>query len=534
METTKKKSLVRNSMISLGGFFVAKLLGLVYTIPLASILSSDAYMNYYGTAFRIYSYILQVFTAGFPMVVATLVAMYTTLDDPKTVLKVKKMSLRFLSLTGFLGMILLMLLATPLGRLVAGDENAYIMRNVLFLLSLALFLVPVLSAYRGYIQGLKEIEEYAFSQTFEQFVRVGFLLGTSCLLVYAFHTERVWALYAAVSATAVSALAGLIQIISYSKKTVTQLEAQAAVQTTKSVDTRKLFKDFIVLSIPYFTAAVLGYIDDPINSFLLPSALKLAGTSTADVNVILSAANYVGSKLISIPMIVSPGFTAAIIPHISSSLAEKDYRGIRKSVQQVLSIVLYIAIPISFCIFLYARPVYYVMFYTEDLALSSSVVKWVSLEGLFGAVMPIVTNLMLALQLRKTGLKSLLLYSIVKIILIVPCVMLMGFPGAVLCSVLGGLVLLYNNLRAIRQRYHVNFSVLPRQLLVIAAGCLCMWGVCVLLNHLGFEGAEGSKLICLLRLMVNGIASVSTFLVFTWVFQLPQTIFGLNRRDRNV
>lgn len=534
METSNKKSLVRNSMISLAGFFVAKLLGLIYTIPLATILSSDAYMNYYGTAFRIYSYILQIFTAGFPMVIATLVASYATLDDPRTVLRVKKISLRFLSISGFCGMVFLMLVSWPLGGLVAGSENAAIMRNVLIILSFALFFVPILSAYRGYIQGLKEIEEYAFSQTFEQFVRVGFLLGVSCILVYVFHTERVWALYASVAATSVSALAALFQVARYSKKSVTELSEAAKKQTTPAVNGRKLFRDFIVLSIPYFASAILGYIDDPLYSLALPGALKMSGASTANVDVILSAVNYVGSKLTAIPMIVSPGFTAAIIPHISSALAIHDYHTIRKSVTEILSIVLYIAAPISFCIFLYAKPVYYVMFYTNNLELSSNVVRWISLEGFIGSVLPILTNLMLVLQLRRKGLQSLILYSIVKIILIVPAVMMLGFPGVVICTAVAAVFFFWNNVSEIRKKYHVNFSALPRQALVIAAGLLVMLGVCTLFNHLGFEGASGSKLVCLFKMCVNGLFTVAAFGAFTWLLGLPQAVFGLKGKKSHV
>ena len=53
-----KKSVVLSGLVGTGGLFVAKLLGLVYSIPLSSILASDAYMGYYGNAYRIYNYIL--------------------------------------------------------------------------------------------------------------------------------------------------------------------------------------------------------------------------------------------------------------------------------------------------------------------------------------------------------------------------------------------------------------------------------------------------------------------------------------------
>ena len=50
-----KKSIILSGLVGTGGLFVAKALGLVYSIPFSSILQSDAYMSYYGTAYRIYS-----------------------------------------------------------------------------------------------------------------------------------------------------------------------------------------------------------------------------------------------------------------------------------------------------------------------------------------------------------------------------------------------------------------------------------------------------------------------------------------------
>ena len=162
-----KKSIILSGLVGTGGLFVAKLIGIIYAIPFSSILGNVKYMGYYGQAYNIYSYVLNVFTAGFPFAIATMVSKYTVLDDPKTVLLVKKVSIAMLSLLGFVGMLLLMAFSGVLAPLmVAGDPT--IMANVLRILAIALFFVPVLSAFRGYYQGLKEMGEYAFSQAFEQ------------------------------------------------------------------------------------------------------------------------------------------------------------------------------------------------------------------------------------------------------------------------------------------------------------------------------------------------------------------------------
>ncbi len=72
--STAKKSIVAGGLIGTGGFLIAKAIGLVYSIPFSSILGSDAYMSYYGSAYRIYSYMLNVFTAGAPIPFVSMVA----------------------------------------------------------------------------------------------------------------------------------------------------------------------------------------------------------------------------------------------------------------------------------------------------------------------------------------------------------------------------------------------------------------------------------------------------------------------------
>lgn len=271
-----KKSIIAGGLIGTGGFFIAKAIGLVYSIPFSSILGSDAYMSYYGSAYRIYSYLLNVFTAGAPMAIATMVAKYITRKNYKTALSVQRMSIVVMGLLGFLGMIVMLGLSGVLASAMSEgtSDGAAIMTRVLCLLSIAIFLVPILSAYRGFVQGCKEMEEYAYSQAFEQIFRVAFLLGVSCLLVYGFKLSSVYALYAAVLSTAVAAVAGIVQIARYTRHTEKDLRIHGHHQQEKAVPLKPLFKEFVLLCIPYLLFAVIGYANDIYDAILLPIGLK--------------------------------------------------------------------------------------------------------------------------------------------------------------------------------------------------------------------------------------------------------------------
>ena len=138
-----KKSIVLSGLVGTGGLFVAKLIGIIYAIPFSHILGNVDYMGFYGQAYNIYSYVLNVFTAGFPFAIATMIAKYMVLDDKKTVLMIKRLSISMMALMGFAGMVLMMAFSGFLApMMVAGD--ARIMANVLRILSIAIFSPPTL------------------------------------------------------------------------------------------------------------------------------------------------------------------------------------------------------------------------------------------------------------------------------------------------------------------------------------------------------------------------------------------------------
>lgn len=528
-----KKSLVVSGLVGTTGFFIAKAMGLVYTVPFSYILDSDAYMNYYGSAYRIYSYILNVFSAGFPFAIATLVAKYGTLKNYKTVLQVKRLSILFMALIGFLGMIFMMVLSAFIAPIMAdGADGIRIMTIVLCILSVAIFLVPILSAYRGFIQGCKEMEEYAFSQAFEQLFRVGFLLSAACLCVYVFNMERVWALYSAVASTSVAALAGLIQIMRFSKKTSAAIEEDAKAQTEKAIPIEPLFKEFFWLAVPYMISALLGYSDDIFNTILLPIGLKNSSYSADQINVVMSAVNYAGSKLNAIPMILAPGFTAAIIPHISASLVEKDYTSIRKNILECINIVLFIGMLLSFLIMVYATSLFYVLFYTSDLNLAGNATRWIAIEGFLGTITPVISSLMMALRRQKSLLRRLTIATVVKGILLIPFTSLWGIAGTVMATVISyGYLIIFNCLE-LSIRYKVNFHstlvLIVKTLIGLAALGFCAWG----LYSLGLGAVTGGKIVCLLTLCVNGLISVIVFAVVELLLGVPQELFHFRLRRK--
>lgn len=528
-QNEQKKNVVKNSLVLSGllgtaGLFIAKMLGLVYSIPLSSILGSDTLMSYYGTSYQIYSYILNVFTAGIPFAISTLVAKYTILEDNKALSKIRTMSLNLMKILGVFGMLLLILLSGLIAPIVAGKDSQ-ILQISLCILSLAIFLVPILSAYRGFWQGRKEMVEYAFSQTFEQIFRVGFLLTCAFLIVYVFNMERTYALYVAVLSTSIAAIAAIIQIYIFDRKKFKSIKNAAKKQTKRGERNVVLFKELIVLAIPYLLTATIGYIDAIFNSILLPIGLRMHGYDVAQVDVILSAFNYVGSKLTSIPQILAPGFIAALIPHITEARIENNRKSISKMITESIGIVLFIGSMLSACIAIYAEEIYHILFFTSDIELAANVIRWISIEGFLGTICPVTSSLMIALGLKRDAIRRQLISAIMKGVTMLPLLYFFGFSGAIISSMIGSTYLLISNIIQIDKLYDIYLKYIARDVIKVSIALIAMYVTSIVLTSIGLDGAVGGKFIAFIKLGINSVVAIVVYFGLSNVLHIPQDLF---------
>lgn len=527
----KKQTIIAGGLISSAGVFISKLIGLFYAIPYSAILGSDANSAYYGVAFSLYSYILNICMAGFPFAIATLVAKYFSRGDYQTTLLIKKLSMNIMLVFGAISMIIVILFASPLASLVmpAEGKDVDIMRNVLVLISFALFFVPVLSSVRGFYQGLKHMEVYALSQVLEQIGRVIFLLTASALAVYVFNQDRVWAVYFGVISTSIAAILAIVHIKYYDRKVMKEFKRLAKEQQREANhDKYTIVKELIFIAFPYLIAAILGYSDTIVNTIFMNQGLLAYGMDSSEALVVMGAINLGVMKLMSIPMILAPGFSAAIIPHITSAIANHDFKLVRKNIVDCVDIVLYIAAPISLCLLIFAKPIYYVLFYTENLELCAEVLSWYSLEAFLSTIGPIFTSLMMAVGLRRLNIRNLTIMVFIKLSTTFFLIKWLGYPGSVISSLFTMGLYITMNAYALSENFKVHWVYTIRKILFIILGLLGMCVVSFLFSSIGFNQAEVGKMMALVQLGISGIVAVSVYVGITAFFQVPQTLFHFN------
>lgn len=573
-DSKQKQSIIAGGLISTAGIFFAKFLGLFYAVPFNTILGGGANIAIYGVAYNIYNYILNICLAGIPFAIATLVAKYASQEDYRTTLMVKRLSTTFMIAFGALAMLLLMVCAAPFasmllpeGAMGAGDQatadNITVMRNVLTIIAVAIFFVPILSSIRGFYQGLKDMEIYALSQVLEQVARVVFLLVSSAVAVYLLGMDRTWAVYFGAFSTSVAAILAIIHIHLYDRKQMKEIKAAAISQTREAnTDVGSLFRELIFISIPYLFVAVFGYSDSIINSFLLKGgmeayyinhgggtevngAMVLSEQAGAELTIIIGSINYAVVKLMSIPMVLAPGFSSAILPHITSALVRKQYQLVRKNISECIDTVLYIALPVCFCLFVFAKPIYAILFppsgYPENvlpaaqlitdeqaLDLCAQVLRWFSIEALLSTMSPIFNSLMMAVELRKLNIRNLAFSVILKFCITYPLLAYFGYPGLIFSSLISCGLFFWLDGYALTRRFHLRWQFTLRRMTVMAGGLALMAAVAWLCQLVGLKGYGCGRLLGIVQLGISGTLTLSAYFLFTYRFELPQLILHVD------
>lgn len=527
--SSRKQSVLMGGLISSAGIFISKFLGLLYVVPFNAILQTAENQSYYSQTFNIYSYVIQIATAGLPFAIATLVARYAARNDYRTCLLVKKISFVTMSVLGVVSALIMILFSGMIaGGITPKECDVDIMQKSIILISLAIFIIPILSSIRGFYQGLKEMEIYSMSQVLEQLVRIIFLLTAGALLVYVFNQDAIWALYFSVIAASVSGLLTIFYIRWKGKSKLNEVRQLASTQELETkADPRQIFKELVYLAIPFLLTAIFGYCDSIINQIDLKPGLQVYGEMkyTAELS---SAIFMHATKIIAIPMILSPGFSAAIIPYITSAIEKKHIRLVRKYILECIESVVYIALPICFMLFIFAKPIMFSLFGNANLELDTFVMKWYALEAVCATICPIFSSIVMAIGYRKKIIINTVIFAVIKLLTNRLLISFMGVGGMIISSLIAYSVFSVLNIYIIQKYYKVNWKYTFRKILFMLIGVLAIYLVSIPFNMIGWIDYVDSRVICLCILAAMGIITTLAYLGVTAFFQIPQSIFHID------
>ncbi|HEY3315257.1 MAG TPA: polysaccharide biosynthesis protein, partial [Bacillota bacterium] len=377
-----RPSFLRSTFVLASANFATKVIGGLIVIPLYYLLGSEG-MGLYNSAYRIYTILLIISTQGVNIVIARLVAERMAVDDRQGAERVFAVSFWLLSSLGLVFALLFWWGAPFLVRLFSIDERSYLS---MVSLAPAIFLVAVMSVYRGFLQGLQRMTPFAMSQFIEQVARV---IGLFIILPFVFRLGVQYGAAAATFGAVIGATVSLAYLVWKNRSIRAQFgitpggdlgsddlsqsplgqanlgglpgEAGLPADTTPPTGvwvrlggpfdrgdraaSWRILKNIIYLAIPITFAGVAAQLIQFLDVALVQARLKAGGIEQVLATQMFGQLSGAAMLLVNLPTMFAGAFFLALIPAISEARQLKRPDIIRHRTVQSLQLTLALTIP---------------------------------------------------------------------------------------------------------------------------------------------------------------------------------------------
>ena len=354
---TSRESFLKGALIlSLAGVIV-KIMGAFFRIPLSNLIGSIG-MGYYQVVYPIYTLFLTLAVAGFPTALAKLVSEQRAVGDFKGANKTFRISYTVLFITGLISFSIFFFGAEFISTVILKNSGAY---AAMVAISPALLFVPLMSSYRGYFQGRRDMTKIAVSQVIEQFFRVSLGLFLGYMLMKSYGPEMGAA--GGVLGAAIGGFASAAFLIYIYLRTTKERKAEIAHSShIKTESTGTILKKLLYVAIPITIGACVMPLVNMVDSVIVVRRLQVAGFDIDMANSLLGQLSGMAIPIVNLPVVIDQAIGMSLVPSISEAYALNQINRARKEAKTGLKTILLVVLPCTFGLAALATPIMSLLF----------------------------------------------------------------------------------------------------------------------------------------------------------------------------
>lgn len=356
MSESKNQNYLHGAAILAVSVIIIKILGAIYKIPLANILGKDGY-GQFSVAYNIYNVLLALSTAGLPIAVAKMISEANNLNRPEQIKKIFRVAVCSFIAFGAVGSLILYLFPVDLAVML-GNPNA---SQSIAALAPAVILVCILSAFRGYTEGLQDMRPTAVSQVIEVAVKIAVGLSIAIILLRQGKSVPIMSAGAVIGTTAGSlfACAYMAYVVVRRRKFedgILRLRPSEEIDMT-SEKSGRILKTFLKIGIPIALGSCVSSIIALINTGLilnrLQDAIGFSPVKSSELFGVYSEA----LTFLNLPYALLTPLTISVIPAIAAFRARKKFDESRNVIESSLRMATIFALPMAIGMSVLAGPI---------------------------------------------------------------------------------------------------------------------------------------------------------------------------------
>ena len=354
---TTKPNYLRGAAILAVASIITRIIGAVYRIPLAQILGNEG-IALFGVANDLFAVILNIIATGFPIALSRMISRSYTLGHHRDMAKTFSVALIVFAVMGVVGAFVVALFPATLAGLMASPLS----RESIFALWPAVLAVSLMSAYRGYAQGLSEMAPTSISQIIEAFLR--FVIGLALVWIL---LDRGSALSTASAGAIWGTSIGTVFAFFFLFFTKKRLDRKMKINSDqKSADSDEgktnISKTLFKIAIPITLAAsVLSVVNMVSTSLIMHRLQHAVGFSQEQTNFLFGAFFNV-RNIFNLPAHFIVPLTTSLLPAIVAYLSQKDSKTALLQAQSGLKMMNVLALSAGVGLIVLATPIIQTLF----------------------------------------------------------------------------------------------------------------------------------------------------------------------------
>lgn len=434
---TEKKSAVNMFFSGVAILTIASILvksvGLISKIVLNTVVGSEG-AGYYSTAYEIYAFLYVISTSGLPIAISIMISKRRARGKLKEAKKIYDVALILFVIIGTLLTSLMIIFSGNIAHFISAPNTAICIIAV----APTLLFICVSSCLRGYFQGYQLMRPTAISQFIEALCKVGVGVGFAMFAI-----SRGYDAYTVAAFTILGVTVGVFLGMCYLYfrklffKEKEYYQADKIINEEKPLKTKGIIKELISIAIPITISSSVLSLTTIIDTFMVQSRLLSSGMAEDMVRVLYGDYTTLVISMINLPTILIYPIANALVPLITSAIANKDFTSSNNMRSFSLRVINIISIPCALGLGIFSKPILDLLMFTEASVNRAS--SWLSI----GAVSVVLLGLIAATNAflntagkQKLPIISMLAGAAVKLVFNYFLIGKLGIYGAPLSTVL--------------------------------------------------------------------------------------------------
>lgn len=350
MAQEKKQSFIKGAAILTASTLLVKVLGLLFSIPLANLISTES-MSYFYTAYDIFGLFLMLSTAGLPIAVSRMVGTAYSQGRRKEADQVFFVAFWLFFAIGLTGC---------LAMFFGAEQIAVIMKNpgaeaAIMALAPTMFFISIMSALRGYFQGRSNMVPTAMSQVIEAVSKVFIGVGLAMYILTRYESDD-WAAVGAILGVSVSAFLGTLYLVLY-KLRQGRRDRNLPNEQSSGISRKSMLKSLVLFAIPItIGSCFLSLLDLGDMAVLMSRLQQGAGFSLKEAEHLRGVIGH-AKKFFDLPGSFVVPISSSLLPVLSGAIASRDQESIDHMSSMSMRVTMLISIPATVGMCIFASPI---------------------------------------------------------------------------------------------------------------------------------------------------------------------------------